>query len=81
MEWETNTTVPDLFQGIFGGIQRVAYGKPVEECPGTLVILEENKRILMNESEGVGQGFCHLLWVPLWVGLLKGHVSITHHSF
>jgi len=59
----------------------VAYGKPVEECPGTFVILEENKKILANESEGVSQSFCHLLWVLLWVSLLKGHVGITHHSF
>jgi len=79
VKWETNIAVPDVFQGIFRGIQRVAYIKLVEECPGTLKKLEEDKRILTNESEGVGQSFCHLLWVPLWVSLMEGHIGIACH--
>jgi len=57
----------------------VAYGNSVEEHPGTLENLEEDKRILANESEGVGQIFCHLLWVPLWVGLMENQIGIARH--
>jgi len=58
----------------------VAYREPVEECPRTFGTLEENKRILVNESEGVCQSFSHLLWVLLWAGLLRAQGSFWHHT-
>jgi len=57
----------------------VAYRKSIKERSGTLEKLEEDKRILANESEGVGQIFCHLLWVPLWVSLMESHIGIARH--
>jgi len=57
----------------------VAYGESVEERPRTLEKLEEDKRILTNESEGVGPEFLPPSWVPLWVGLMESHTGIARH--